>query len=243
MSARYVMAGYWAGIVAIMAAVLALPASDQLVEPSPGACWPCSPSARSSVGVRAHRPRRRLALGAAGRRDPGLDRRRPALRRGPDAARRPPLLAWRNAAYLVMFVASRGRAAALRPLRRRGLEQAGLVDAVTVTVVLLLLIYVTVVSPARAGPDRRSPTRRSSPTRSATRCCSPPWSGCSPPAAVPRPVLLLVAGAAARPGRRHRCTGLSRSAGRLHEAAVTDLGWLLLTRAGAPPRCTRRWPG
>jgi diguanylate cyclase (GGDEF)-like protein len=141
------MAGYWAGAVAIIATVLALPASNV---PAVTAAWSglaLLAAAAVLVGIRLHRPRRRwpwVVLAIAILVSAGGDTIYIQVQAGAPAV----LLGVSNVFYLVMFV---GTTAALLRFARSGsggVEQAGLADAVTVTVVLLLLIYLIVVSPA-----------------------------------------------------------------------------------------------
>jgi diguanylate cyclase (GGDEF)-like protein len=219
------MAGYWAGAIAIIAAVLALPASDVLSGTVAWSALAVLAVVAILVGVRLHQPRRQwpwIVLAVAILVSSAGD----ALYIQVQAGAPDELLGVSNFFYLVMFVAI--ATAQLRFARSgsSGIEQAGLADAITVTLVLLLLIYLTIVSPAM--PDfmvitdpavlayvlgsglllatvvRLLTTRR--------RTVS---------------VLFLVA-AAVLALFADILYGLQSTGGSLREGAITDVGWLLM---------------
>jgi diguanylate cyclase (GGDEF)-like protein len=146
-AARYVMAGYWAGAIAIIAAVLALPASDVVGGTVAWSALAILAVVAIYVGVRLHRPRRQwpwvLLAGAILVSSAG-----DALYIQVQAGAPDELLGISNFFYLVMFVAIASAQLRFARSGSSGIEQAGLADAITVTLVLLLLTYLTVISPA-----------------------------------------------------------------------------------------------
>jgi diguanylate cyclase (GGDEF)-like protein len=219
------MAGYWAGAVAIIAAVLALPVSDVLWGTVAWSALAVLSVGAILVGLRLHHPRRRwpwlllaggIVVSSAG----------DALYIQVQAGAPEALLGVSNVFYLVMFVAIASSQLRFARSGSSGVEQAGLADAITVTLVLLLLVYLIVVSPAM--PDfmvntdpavlayilgsglllatvvRLLTTRRRNPS-----------------------VLFLVA-AALLALFADILYGLESTGGSLRAGAVTDVGWLLM---------------
>jgi diguanylate cyclase (GGDEF)-like protein len=224
-AARYVMAGYWAGAVAIIAAVLALPVSDVLWGTVGWSALAVLAVGAILLGLRMHHPRRRwpwlllaggIVVSSAG----------DALYIQVQAGAPETLLGVSNVFYLVMFMAIASAQLRFARSGSSGVEQAGLADAITVILVLLLLVYLTVVSPAM--PDfmvitdpsvlayilgsglllatvvRLLTTRRRNPS-----------------------VLFLVA-AALLALFADILFGLQSTGGSLRESPVTDVGWLLM---------------
>jgi diguanylate cyclase (GGDEF)-like protein len=219
------MAGYWAGAVAIIATVLALPASDVIDGTIAWSGVALLAAGAILLGLRLHRPRRRwpwlvlaLAILISGAGD--------AVYIQVQAGAPLQLVGVANVLYLAMFVATASALLRFARSGSSGVEQAGLADAITVTVVLMLLIYLTEVSPAMpdvmvvADPSvfayvlgaglllvtvvRLLTTRRRTVT-----------------------VLFLVSGALLALVA-DILYGLQSSGGSLREGAATDVGWLLM---------------
>src|SRR5262245_40818990 len=219
------MAGYWAGAVAIIAAVLALPASDVLWGTVAWSGLAVLAVGAILLGLRLHKPRRRwpwfLLAGAILVSSAG-DALYIQVQAGAPVA----LLGVSNVFYLVMFIAIASSQLRFARSGSSVIEQAGLADAITVTLVLLLLVYLTVVSPAMpnfmvitdpavlayvlgsglllATVVRLLTTRRRTPA-----------------------VLFLVA-AALLALFADILYGLESTGGSLREGSVTDVGWLLM---------------
>jgi diguanylate cyclase (GGDEF)-like protein len=219
------MAGYWAGAVAIIAAVLALPVSDVLWGTVGWSALAVLAVGAILLGLRIHHPRRRwpwlllaggILVSSAG----------DAVYIQVQAGAPETLLGLSNVFYLVMFIAIAASQLRFARSGSSGVEQAGLADAITVVLVLLLLIYLTVVSPAMpnfmvitdpavlayilgsllllATVVRLLTTRRRNPS-----------------------VLFLVA-AALLALFADMLYGLQSTGGALRAGPVTDVGWLLM---------------
>jgi diguanylate cyclase (GGDEF)-like protein len=152
-SARSVIASYWAGMAGLTTVVLVVPASTHPGWSHPGwslAAWTAVGALAAIailVGVARYRPARvwpwalmSLAIAVSTAAD-AIYTKLPST----------PGLGTANLLYLASFVG--GAVALLRFARSgsRGLEQTGLLDALAVTLVLLLLIWVVVLRPV--GPD------------------------------------------------------------------------------------------